>query len=132
MSELAELLRRLVTILGISAACLAVGACSSSVIDSIPSWAGGEPVGTPERPTATAEYPPVNERPPPRPAQLITEEEQAKVERELAEAHAAQIQRAQQVRKDRSDMLANSPSPTSADGDKAPQQRSKPNNSSAN
>ena len=132
MSELTAPLRRLATILGISVACLGVGGCSSSAIDSIPSWAGGEPTGTPERPAATAEYPPVNDRPPPRPAQLVTEEEQAKIERELAAARAAQAKRAQQVRKDRSDMLANSPSPAAPGSDNTAQQKNKPDNPSAN
>jgi len=132
MSELAALLRRLATVLGISAACLATGACSSSVIDSIPSWAGGEPAGTPERPATTEEYPPVNDRPPPRSTGLITEEEQAKAEQELAAARAAQTQRAQQVQKDRNDMLANSPTSATPESDNAAQQKNKPKNPPAN
>jgi hypothetical protein len=54
-----------------------------------------------------------------------------KIERELAAARAAQAQRAQQVRKDRSDMLANSPSSATPGSDNAPQ-KNKPDNPSAN
>ncbi len=90
---------------------LAGGGCSTKTIDSIPNWAGGEPVGTPERPAAQAEYPPVNDRPPPRRTELVTEEEQAKIEQDLAAARAAQAVRAKQVQKDRDQMLANTPQP---------------------
>ncbi len=97
--------------LALSAAALAGSGCSSKVIDAVPNWAGGEPVGTPERPASQAEYPPVNDRPPPRRTELITEEEQAKIEQDLAAAHAAQAVRAKQVQKDRDQMLANTPQP---------------------
>jgi len=95
--------------LAVSAAALAGGGCSSSVIDSIPNWAGGEPAGTPERPAKEAEYPPVNDRPPPRGTELVTEEEQARIKRDLAAARTAQTERAKQVQKDRDEMLANTP-----------------------
>lgn len=88
---------------------LAAGGCSSSTIDSIPSWVGGPAEGTPERPATPAEYPPVNDRPPPRSTKLITEEEQTRIERELAEARAKQELRAKEVRKGRDQMLANPP-----------------------
>lgn len=100
-----------VAALALFTAVLAGSGCSTKTIDSIPDWAGGEPVGTPERPAAQAEYPPVNDRPPPRPTELITEEEQAKIEQDLAIAHAAQAARAKQVQKDRDQMLANTPQP---------------------
>jgi hypothetical protein len=91
-------------------ATLTVGGCSSvSLVDSIPSWAGGPVEGTPERPAALAEYPPVNDRPPPRPTKLITEAEQTKLESELIAARAKQDIRAKEVRKGREEMLANPP-----------------------
>ena len=100
--------------IGVSLAILTSAGCSSSAIDSIPDWAGGIPVGTPERPIQAAEFPPVNERPPPRDTKLITEEEQTKLERELAAARARQAVQAQEVRKSRNEMLANPPQPAGA------------------
>ena len=85
--------------------------CSTSAIDSIPAWAGGEPVGTPERPATEMQYPAVNERPPARDTKVASEEEQAKIERELAAARAAQAKQAAQVKQDRAGMLANQPKP---------------------
>ncbi|MEX0841874.1 MAG: hypothetical protein WD039_06265 [Xanthobacteraceae bacterium] len=104
-------LLRLALTIGVLLAVLACVGCSSSVIDSVPNWAGGEPAGTPERPAVEAQYPPVNDRPPPRDAQLITEEEQTRIEQELAAARAAQAARAKQMQKDREGMLANTPQP---------------------
>lgn len=65
------------------------------MIDAVPTWVGGEPTGMPERPANAAEFPAVNDRPPPRDTKLITEEEQAKLERELTAAQAAQVVQAQ-------------------------------------
>lgn len=90
---------------------LTAAGCSSSTIDSIPSWAGGEPVGTPQRPTTEMHYPAVNDRPPARDTKVVSEEEQAKIERELAAAREAQSRQAAQVKKDRAGMLANQPKP---------------------
>ena len=90
---------------------LATASCSTSVIDSIPVWAGGEPAGTPQRPATQLQYPPVNERPPARETKVVSEEEQAKIERELTAARALQAQQAAQVKKDRAGMLANQPKP---------------------
>ncbi len=125
-------LRRLILAVGVSAIFLPTGACSSSVIDSIPSWAGGEPAGTPERPAAVADYPAVHDRPSPRATELITEQEQAKIEQELAAARAAQTQRAQEVQKNRDDMLANFPSSSASNDGSSAQQKTKPRNPPAN
>ena len=90
---------------------LAAAGCSSSAIDSIPAWAGGEPAGTPQRPATELQYPAVNERPPARDTKVVSEEEQEKIERELAAARATQSKQAAQVKKDRAGMLANQPKP---------------------
>jgi hypothetical protein len=90
------------------AAALAVGGCSTA-IDVIPAWVGGEPTGTPERPLTSAEYPPVNDRPPPRETKLITQQEQGKLESELTAARAKQAATAEETQKDRTEVLANTP-----------------------
>lgn len=95
---------------------LSVGAtgCSTSAIDSIPQWAGGKPESAPERPATAMEYPPVNDRPPARDSRVVSEEEQAKIERELAAARDAQAKKALQVKKERAGMIANQPKPAAA------------------
>lgn len=93
---------------------LAAAGCSTSAIDSIPQWAGGKPESTPERPAAEMAYPPVNERPPARDSRVVSEEEQAKIERELAAARDAQAKQAAQVKKERAGMMANPPKPAAA------------------
>lgn len=90
---------------------LGTAGCSTSAIDSIPAWAGGEPEGAPQRPATEMQYPPVNDRPPPHDTKIVSEEEQAKIERELAAAREAQARRAAQVKKDRASMIANQPKP---------------------
>ena len=95
--------------LGLSAA-----GCASSHIDSIPQWAGGEPPGTPPRLASEMEYPPVNDRPPPRETRPIAVEEQAKLEKELAAARDVQAKKSEQMKKDRASMLANMPKPKPA------------------
>lgn len=94
------------------AVALGAAGCSSSHIDSIPNWAGGEPQGAPARLATEMEYLPVNERPPARDAKVVTVEEQAKIEHELAAARDVQAKQAAQVKKDRAGMLANKPKPT--------------------
>lgn len=79
------------------------------MIDAIPTWAGGEPAGAPDRPTTVAEYPPVNDRPPPRDTKLITEEEQAKAERDLMAARNSQAAEAKGVKDSRDQILGNTP-----------------------
>jgi hypothetical protein len=91
---------------------LSLAGCSSSHIDSVPNWAGGEPQGAPARLATEMEYLPVNERPPARETKIVTVEEQAKIEHELAAARDVQAKQAAQVKKDRAGMLANKPKPT--------------------
>jgi hypothetical protein len=64
---------------------LALAGCSgASMVDQIPTNMGGEPAGTPERPTTVYAYPAVHDIPPPRATTPMTEEEQVKTEKELA------------------------------------------------
>jgi hypothetical protein len=113
---------------------LLASGCSSSVIDSIPTWAGGEPVGTPERPAMEMEYPPVNDRPASRETKVVTEQEQARIERELAAIRDAQARQAAQVKKDRDGMLANAPRSSAGQpaDDKATQTKTAPKNPPGN
>jgi hypothetical protein len=90
---------------------LIAAGCSTTSIDSIPNWAGGEPQGTPPRLATEMETPPVNERPPARDAKVVSVEEQTKIEKELAAAHATQAKQSEQVKKDRATMIANKPKP---------------------
>ena len=63
---------------------LALAGCSPGpMIDKLPSGMG-LPAGTPERPATPYEYPAVHDMPPDRSAAPMTEEEQAKLEKELA------------------------------------------------
>ena len=96
-----------------AALCLALAAagCSTSAIDSIPAWAGGEPQDAPKRLETELQYPPVNDRPPARDTKVVTEQEQAKIENELAAARATQARQAAQLKKDREAMIANQPKP---------------------
>lgn len=65
---------------------MGLAGCSgaSSVIDQVPTSVGGEPAGTPERPTTVYAYPAVHDLPPPRATTPLSEEEQVKMEKELA------------------------------------------------
>jgi hypothetical protein len=102
---------KLATALGLA---LAAAGCSSTVADSIPNWAGGIPENAPHRLAAEMQYPPVNERPPARDTKVVTVEEQAKIEKELAAAREVQAKQAAQVKKDRDAMIANTPKPNAA------------------
>jgi hypothetical protein len=123
------------------AATLALAGCSSTVVDAIPNWVGGEPADAPARPATTAEYPPVNDRPPPRDAKLITEQEQAKLEGELNAARAKQAAAALETQKDRQEVFSSSTQWTAAQekaeearaaAAKSAKAKNKPQNSAAN
>ena len=90
---------------------LIAAGCSTTSIDAIPNWAGGEPQGAPPRLATEMETPPVNDRPPARDTKVVSVEEQAKIEKELAAAHATQAKQSEQVKKDRATMIANRPKP---------------------
>ncbi len=100
---------KLAAALGLALA--AAGCSSTSIIDSVPNWAGGEPQATPPRLATEMEYPAVNDRPPARDSKVVTVEEQAQIEKELTAARDVQAKQAAQVKKDRAGMLANQPKP---------------------
>ncbi len=60
------------------------GCSGASMVEQLPSSIGGEPAGTPERPTAVYQYPAVHDMPPPRMAPTLTEEQQFNMEKELS------------------------------------------------
>jgi hypothetical protein len=96
------------------AVALSAAGCSTAAVDSIPNWAGGKPENAPPRLATEMEYLPVNERPPARDTKIVTVEEQAKIEKELAAARDVQAKQAAQVKKDRAGMLANQPKPAAS------------------
>jgi len=81
------------------AAALAVALCTgmagcSTVIDAIPTAAGGLPNGAPERPATAPDYLPVGDTTATRENRPLTEAERVKLEAELAAMRSQQEQRA--------------------------------------
>jgi hypothetical protein len=72
------------TLLG--GALLLAGCAASSIADNVPTAVGGLPEGAPARPQSPGAYPAVHDMPPPRATNVLTEEEQKKLEDELAAA----------------------------------------------
>jgi hypothetical protein len=75
------------------ALCAGAAGCSS-VIDAIPTAAGGLPSGAPERPATAPDYLPVGEPTAARENRPLTEAERLKLEAELAAMRSQQEQRA--------------------------------------
>ncbi|HMF22444.1 MAG TPA: hypothetical protein VKG24_10005 [Pseudolabrys sp.] len=76
-----------------------LGGCSaSSIIDKLPAEVG-LPAGAPARPQVPYEYPAVHDMPPERASVTMTEEEQVKLEKELANVRDRQEGRAPQDKK---------------------------------
>ncbi len=66
---------------------LGLGGCTPGfVIDHLPDAVGGEPAGTPARPTKSYQYPAVHDMPPPRVTSPLSDDEQLKVGQELEAA----------------------------------------------
>jgi hypothetical protein len=65
---------------------LLAGCAASSIADNVPTAVGGLPEGAPARPQTPAVYPAVHDMPPPRATNVLSEEEQQKLEDELAAA----------------------------------------------
>jgi hypothetical protein len=61
----------------------ALTGCSTAQIDSIPNSVGGLPAGAPERPAAAPAFPPVHDMPPPRASQMLDDDQQERLEKEL-------------------------------------------------
>jgi hypothetical protein len=66
----------------------------STVIDAIPTAAGGLPAGAPERPATAPDYLPVGDTTAARENRPLTDEERVKLEAELAAMRSQQEQRA--------------------------------------
>jgi hypothetical protein len=64
--------------------------CAGNLGDSLPQSMGGMPAGAPERPAADYAYPAVHDMPPERPVPTLSEDQQQRVERELAAARDRQ------------------------------------------
>jgi hypothetical protein len=58
----------------------------SSIGDQLPTAVGGLPEGAPKRPATPAAYPAVHDVPPPRATSVLSEQEQQKLEDDLAAA----------------------------------------------
>src|SRR5262245_37448703 len=79
--------KRVVAAALLLAGALALGGCSAgSLTDHIPSAAGGLPEGAPQRAASPPPYPAVHDMPRPRDSAVLTEEEQTRLERDLARA----------------------------------------------
>jgi hypothetical protein len=79
-------------------AAVALAGCSPGpLIDRLPSDLG-LPAGAPARPVAPYDYPAVHDMPPDRPSTPMTEEEQVKLEKDLARARDQQEGRLPQVK----------------------------------
>lgn len=75
------LIRSILVALGLAVALS--GCASGPMVDGIPSNIG-LPAEAPVRPATPYEYPAVHDMPPPRPIRIMTEEQQIKLEKELA------------------------------------------------
>jgi hypothetical protein len=82
--------------------------CTSATFDSVPTWAGGEPQNLPVRPTTPDAYPPVHDRPPERSAKLASEQDVAKMQQQLVEAHAKQTAEAQKLHSESAGVVSDS------------------------
>jgi len=92
---LGSMARALVKVLGIAALALVAGlaGCSAgSMVDKLPADMG-LPAGAPARPMAPYEYPAVHDMPPARATVPMTEDEQVKLEKELANVRDHQVGR---------------------------------------
>jgi len=77
------------TVLGLAAAL--AGCAPGSVIDRLPGEVGGLPAGAPARPATSYQYPAVHDMPPARSATPMSEEEQVKLEKDLAATRERQV-----------------------------------------
>jgi len=98
---LESMVRRLAKVLSIAGLALVagLGGCSAgSVIDKLPADMG-LPAGAPARPATPYEYPAVHDMPPARATIPMSEDEQAKLEKELANVRDRQEGRTQSPKK---------------------------------
>ena len=59
-----------------------LGGCSS-VVDHVPSWAGGLPEGVPARPSSAPAFPAVHDMPPPRQDSTLSDAERKRLRKDL-------------------------------------------------
>src|SRR5215468_2001520 len=96
---LENMARALVKVLAIAGLALGLAGCSAqSVLDKLPADMG-LPAGAPARPATPYEYPAVHDMPPARATVPMTEEEQAKLEKELTNVRDRQEGRTQTPKK---------------------------------
>lgn len=91
-------LKRFSWVAGLGLVAGLVGCSPGPIIDRLPGDMG-LPAGAPARPATPYEYPAVHDMPPARATVPMTEEEQVKLEKELANARDRQEGRAQSPRK---------------------------------
>ncbi len=75
--------QRILSVAGLGLAIALAGCSPGPMIDKLPSGMG-LPAGTPERPAKPYEYPAVHDMPPDRSSAPMTEDEQVKLEKDLA------------------------------------------------
>jgi len=80
---MARVFERTLRSAGLGLAIALAGCAPGPIIDKLPSGMG-LPAGTPERPATPYQYPAVHDMPPDRSSAPMTEEEQAKLEKDLA------------------------------------------------
>jgi hypothetical protein len=93
-----QLIQRTLWVAGLSLIAALTGCSASQVIDKLPTDMG-LPAGAPARPEKPYEYPAVHDMPPPRASVPMTEEEQVRLEKELANARDRQEGRSKASKK---------------------------------
>jgi hypothetical protein len=68
----------------------ALGACTTSVGDMLPTSVGGLPADAPPRAAEAAEYPAIHDMPPPRVAPTLDDDQQKRLEKDLVVARDRQ------------------------------------------
>jgi len=86
---MARVFQRTLSAAGLGLAIALAGCSPGAIIDKLPSGMG-LPAGTPERPATPYEYPAVHDMPPNPPSAPMTEAEQAKLEKDLADTRDRQ------------------------------------------
>ena len=95
----------------LAASAILCGCSAASMTDNLPADFG-VPAGAPARPAVTPQYPAVHDMPPPRPADLLSEDDQEKLERDLIRARDTQEGRPREVKKNSNIAPANPPAAT--------------------
>src|SRR5262245_15508519 len=93
-----QLIKRTLWVAGLSLMAALAGCSASQVIDRLPAEMG-LPAGAPPRPEKPYEYPAVHDMPPPRASAPMSEEEQVRLEKDLANTRDRQEGRSQASKK---------------------------------